>query len=240
MRAAPCFIAAVVVAVSLAPGEARAEPSRFHLDADLTTDFPVAIGGRVGLELPYRLRLSTSLGYLPSPYVEAINGFLVAIKAFDDATSALVKSALKSSLVWRTHVGIRPFARHGFVIDAGYGLVTLGGSATASELLAATTGQAPPEGDPGSSRNFSLGSTLHMLDVEFGWEWLILERLHLRAALGGAFTVGSSTSIEPDYRPRAPQATKIYTTASEAYLDNIYTSYVFTPVISVGVGYRFF
>jgi hypothetical protein len=79
-----------------------------------------------------------------------------------------------------------------------------------------------------------------MLDVELGWDFLFGERFHLRTALGGAFTLASSTKIEPQYRPLAPNLTKGFTDYGERYLDEVYTSYVFTPVISVSAGYRFF
>jgi hypothetical protein len=80
-----------------------------------------------------------------------------------------------------------------------------------------------------------------MVDVQLGWEWRFLgDHLVVHTALGFAGTASSRTSISPEYTPRAPQATAAFTSAGERYLDGLYQSYVFTPVVSLGVGYRFF
>lgn len=205
--------------------------------AALGTEFPMSVAVRGQVEAPFRLRLSTTLGVLPRPYVGAINGFLVGINAYDQATADLVSAALSSSLIWRTHLGYRPFRLHGFTVEAGYGLVTLGGGASAATLVSAVTGQPAPEA--GSDKNYSISSSLHMLDVELGWEWTLVKHLFLRAALGGAFTVGSSTSITPDFTPRAPRLTEAFAKAGETYLNDTYRSYVFTPVVSAWLGYAF-
>src|SRR6266545_1250172 len=49
----------------------------WHLSLGAGTDFPVAVGGRVELEAPFRLHLSTSLGFIPGLYVDAINSVVV-------------------------------------------------------------------------------------------------------------------------------------------------------------------
>lgn len=201
------------------------------------TEFPMSFGVRGQIEAPFRLRLSTTLGVMPGPYVSAINGFLVGINAYDQATADLIRAALSASLMWRTHVGYRPFREHGFTIEAGYGLVALGGGASAATLISAVSGQPAPEG--AADKNYKIGSALHMLDVELGWEWVVVKHLFLRAALGGAFTVGSSTTIEADFQPRAQRANEAFAKVGEAYLNDTYRTYVFTPVVSVWAGYAF-
>ena len=87
-----------------------------------------------------------------------------------------------------------------------------------------------------------LRSTLHMIDAEIGYQLLFAKgHVSLRAALGFAGTVGAHTRAEatrggPRIRPMLDAA------ADElaAYLDDTYRRYVFTPVVTVGVGYRFF
>lgn len=197
----------------------------------------MSIGVRGQVEAPFRLRLSTTLGVMPGPYVGAINGFLVGVGAYNQATADLIREALATSLMWRTHLGYRPFRAHGLTVEAGYGLVALGGGASAAELITAMTGQAVP--DQADAKNFKIGSALHMLDVELGWEWVLFRHLFVRAAVGGAFTLGSSTTITPDFQPRAPRAIAIFTRAGESYLDDTYRSYVFTPVVSMWAGWAF-
>jgi hypothetical protein len=201
------------------------------------TEFPMSFGLRGQVEAPFRLRLSTTLGVMPGPYVGTINAFLVGINAYDRATADLIRAALSSSLMWRTHLGYRPFRLHGFTVEAGYGLVALGGGASAATLITAMTGQEAP--DSAENKNYKVGSVLHMLDVELGWEWEIVKHFFVRAALGGAFTVGSSTTIEPDFQPKAPRLTAAFASAGETYLDTTYTTYVFTPVVSLWAGYAF-
>lgn len=214
------------------------EPTRLGLSAG--TDFPMSLGVRGGLELPFRLRISTSLGLLPKPYVKVIDGFLRGISAYDDATGDLVVSSLQSSLIWRTHAGYRPFPKLGLYGDVGYGLVTLGGGATTAELVSALAKVEIPAADRGAgSRTLTAKSSLHMVDVEIGWEQVFESGLFLRGALGGAFTFAASTSIEPDFQPRAPQLFGRLTSAGETYLDDVYTSYVFVPVLTLGAGYLF-
>jgi hypothetical protein len=212
----------------------------WHLEAGVVTDFPLQVGARVGLETPGRIRISTSLGVLPGPYVDAINGVLVGVDAYSRDEAKLVSNTLSSSLVWRTHVGIRPIPSAGFYVDAGYGLVALGGGGTAAELIAGLTDRQLPPGV--GQLPISASSTLHMLDVELGWRFPIGPHFALWTALGGAFTLGSSTSLDPDTtnEPRVDQAVRQITDAGARRLDDIYTSYVFTPVLSLGAAYVFF
>jgi hypothetical protein len=218
-----------------------AHAAAWHLQVEALTDLPMNLGAKVIAEGPGRLRLSTSLGYLPGPYVDLVNAIVVGLGGYDQKTADLIRAALGSSLLSRTHLGWRPFATYGFYFEVGYGLVALGGGLSREEILSAVTGRSAPQGEPGSTRTYNVRSTLHMIDVELGWQWLFFgDRLTLRAALGFAGTLGSATSISPSYAPRAPNLVREFTRAGEAYLDGIYTSYVFTPVVTVALGYRFF
>ncbi|MBK8481943.1 MAG: hypothetical protein IPL40_12335 [Proteobacteria bacterium] len=208
--------------------------------ASAGSDFPASLGGQLALEGPGRLRATVSLGCLPRPYVDAINALLVGVKAYDRPTADLIAQSLGSSLIWRTHLGWRPFRKAGFYLEGGYGLVALGGGATAAELVAGLTGQPAPQEAAAGGQSFSVSSRLHMLDVEFGWSWRLGPRWRLRAAVGGAFTVASRTRIEARFKPRAPRAVEAFAAYGEAYLDDIYTSYVFTPVVGASVGYAIF
>ncbi len=215
----------------------------WHLDLELITDVPVDVGARVSAELPYRLLVSTSLGGLPGGYVDVINAIVTAVGGYDDTTASVISSALQSSLVWRTHVGWRPLRHYGLYFQAGYGLVTLGGEGTSGDLLALATGDDELIGT--GNDVVELRSTLHMIDAEIGYQFLLVrDMLSIRAALGFAGTVGArtradltDTGLQP---PRTRLALEEAATYVEGYLDGIYTQYVMTPVITVGVGYRFF
>jgi len=167
---------------------------------------------------------------------------VVALGGYPDSTAELVRGALQNSLVWRLQAGFRPFASHGFYVDLGYCLATLGGGATGDQIIAAAIGQSPPSSSHG--REYAVRSTLHLLTVEIDWEWALLrDRLSLRAAIDGIFTVGSSTSMEPSFATSTPAEARLvqaFASFGERYLDGIYTAYVHTPVLSLAAGYRFF
>jgi hypothetical protein len=244
------LISACTVALAplfLARG-ARAEPGverppteghALHVSAEAGTDFPIAVALRGAVEFPYRIRASTALGLMPGPYVDAINGVLVAVKAYDDDTARFVKGALQSALVWRTHLGYRPFASLGLYADVGYGLVTLGGGATGAQIVSAATGRTVPM-EATTALDFDARATLHMLDVEVGWQFLLGEQWIIRPALGGAFTLAANTSLTPNYTPRAPSAVAAFTNYGATYLHDTLTRYAQVPLISVYGGWRFF
>ena len=120
-----------------------------------------------------------------------------------------------------------------------YSLVVLGGGVSGEALVAAATGMDRP-GTTLESRGYQVSSTLHMIDVEVGWELVFWDHLQVRAALGFAGTLAASARVEPDFVPRLLQPVDAFSRAAEDYLGDIYESYVFTPVFSVGVGYLLF
>jgi hypothetical protein len=232
--------AAPTVAAALSVAPVAADESPWHLGVEASTDVPMSVGGRASLEGPLRLRLTTGFGVLPEPYVALTNAVAVGLGGYDQATADVVESAIASSFVWRTQLGWRFVPEWGFYADLGYTLVTLGGGASAAELLALSTGeQAPPEAQ---SKEFDVASTLHMFVIEAGYEWVLVEHLVLRGALGFAATLGATTSVEEEFAVGALERIVVdaFAARSERYLNDVYTSYVFTPVITAGVGYRFF
>jgi hypothetical protein len=101
----------------------------------------------------------------------------------------------------------RVAALRGYV-DVGYGLLALGGETRPEDVLMALIGIDPP-GDGGElGRHYTVGSLLHLADVELGWQWAVCERWAVCAALSGAFTFNSAASVEPDYEPSLPPSPK--------------------------------
>lgn len=211
---------------------------RFQLGLEALTDFPIQVGGRLWIEVPHRIRFAATFGYLPGPYVDTINAFLVAVGAYDQDTAGLIKAALTQSLIVRLHGGWRPFRRRGAYFELGYGLAALGGGLTGSQAIAAVTGTTPPT-DPNESRGYDVQSILHLLDIELGWQWPVWRGLTFRVALGAALTVWSNTTVTPRFQPRLPGLQEQFTSAAEQYLDNTYRSYVFTPTVTFAAGWRF-
>jgi hypothetical protein len=256
-RAAALGIALVLGLFAYGLGPARAEestdspsapvasappapPDRAHLSLLAGTDFPVDISLGLSSEFFGRLRLSSSLGFLPSPYIDAINSAMLSLDAYSQSTADLIRGAIQSSLVWRTHLGVFPFRSLGLYFDIGYGLVTLGGGTTAETLLSASTGVALPSTGL-MARDFDVHATLHMLDVELGWRINIGEHIVIRPSIGGAFTVANQTSVAPSSRmDLPPELVAAFCSRSAAYLHDTLAKYVQVPVASLYVGYRFF
>ncbi|MBT3219414.1 MAG: hypothetical protein HN348_10010 [Proteobacteria bacterium] len=237
-----------------ASGEVEAEPERkkckfkagseakknFHVDLVAKTDVALDIGGRVDVELPYRLRLGFSAGVLPAPYVDVINAVVVALGGYDDVTAALIEATIKNSLIIHTDIGWRPFPKHGFYFNTGYQLATLGGGLSGAEVIeAAVGGDAPAVAE---LLDFDAAANLHMITVSVGWDIVIAKHFLIRPQLGGAFTVASKTTIEPDFSYPAifSGVMDTFTGESEAYLDDLFTSWVHTPTIGLHLGWRFF
>jgi len=220
-----------------APAGAEEGQSPWHLQVEALTEAPLDVGARVLIEGPARLRLSSSFGVLPGPYVELINDAVVALGGYDQQTADLIQSSLSSSLVWRAHLGWRPFPHAGFVLDVGYGLVTLGGGVKAADAIAAAAGHSAPSRPGGTT--YDVASTLQMVDADLGWEWTMLgDHLVIEAALGFAGTFAASTSATP--QGSTSRAKDAFGEEAASYLDGLYTQYVFTPVVTVALGYRFF
>jgi hypothetical protein len=243
MKARDGVGALLLLAGLLAGAEAKAEEQQGRHGWDITveanTDFPLSVGGRVGVESPWRLRLSTSLGYLPAAYVRAVNDVAVGLGAYERDRATLIEEALKSSLVWRTHVGWRPFPSAGFYVEGGYGLVALGGETNPEEVLVALTGVEPPAGESVLDREYRVRSVLHMVDVELGWRWGLGAGWTARTALGAAFTLDSNSRVEPQFEPSQPLLVTAFSRFAEGYLDRTFEQYVHFPVLSLSLGYAF-
>ena len=211
-----------------------------HLGLELLTDVPIELGTRVAVEVADVFRASLTLGVLPGPYVDLINAVVVAFDGYNDATADLITQALNNSLILRLHTGLRPWSDLGLYFDIGYTLVTLGGGVAGEDLFAVVTGIAPPTNLTGDEHPYDVASTLHLVGFEVGWEWVFAQSWTVRTAVGAVFTVASNTTVQADFDSRFPSLVGNFTAFSEAYLDEVYTSYVHTPVVSVSVGYRFF
>ncbi len=215
--------------------------SDMHLDVEVGTELPIALGLSVGLEWPNGLRASSSAGYLPGRYVALINEVVQSVpNSYDSTTGDLIEETLQDSLIWRTHIGWQ--LPYGMYADAGYGLAALGGGTSTEALLAGLTGRAAPS-TSGNARTYAVGSTLHMLDAEFGWKRVYRERFTVRAAIGVAATVAATATVEADSKPNQSARRRLieeFESFSERYLVDTYTTYMFSPVITMSLGYRLF
>lgn len=245
MRSFLLVLALLAATTAQAQRSARAKriaPQRaapFSLSVEGGTDFPLSLGARGTLELPGRFQLSSGLGYLPRFYVETVNDALVSYGAYDRNTADVIEAALQNSLVWRSHLGWRPFENAGFYLAGGYTLITLGGGLTSGQVFSIFTGQ-PVPGEEAGPQVIDAHSTLHQLSAELGWTWPLLEHLQLRAALGGFYTFEATSDLRFTDSPALTTLGAPFLNAGENKLNNTYTTYVHGPVLTVTLGYVFF
>ena len=216
------------------------EPPRWSATLEANTDFPLSVGGRLGIESPWhRLSLSTSLGYQPSAYVQAINSASVFLGAYDRNEADLIEDTLRGSFVWRTHLGWRPVANAGLYVEAGYGRVAFGGNTSAEDVLAALTGVEAPADESVLERDYRVRAVLHLLDVEVGWRWRLGEHWTARTALGAAVTLDAQSRVDPHFTPEDAEPVATFSRRAEDVLDRTFERHVRLPVLSFSVGYAF-
>lgn len=235
--------AALSVSASTAHAEgARASESYVTVDMGVATALPIMVAGAEAvIEGPFGLQLRGDLGWLGSPYVEAIDGFLLTVGAYGsgakaDATSDLIRAGVRNSMTARASAGIRPFPSRGFEIYGGYTVNALGGSLGGKQSVEAVTGKTFPSDY--DARNVNIDSTMQSFHVGVGWRWVLVERLVLRASLEYLQTVASSTSLYLK-GPRNDRQLPELSAATNAYLDDIYRTWVKAPVATFSVAYRF-
>jgi hypothetical protein len=233
LRLAPAL---ALLALAAAPLTTRADPSDWHATLGAGTDAPLSIGGRLTIEGPLRLRLSSSVGYLPGVYVDTINDAAVRWGAYDATTGDVVRSSIERSLVWRTHLGVRLW--RGLHLEAGYGRVSLSGSVRGDELLRLVTGTSIPATELG--RSFHVAATLHMLDVELGYDFGLPAGFRLRVAVGGAFAVSAPTRVTSDHDPATRALLAPFEQEAERRLEDELRRYGMTPTVSLSLGYQLF
>lgn len=213
------------------------------IDVGVGTYFPVSVTAEATLELPYRILVQGDLGWMPSPYSNAIIDVIGDLGAITSTEENLIKLAIKNSLVTRVAAGWRPFPKLGLELLVGYTLVAVGGDVSGSDVITAylesrgSTERVPAD----ASRSVPLSSTLHNIQATVGWRFLLLgDKLVLRTSLSYLQCLASSTGVDLAGGRAVEQAAiaKI-NTQIEGTLDSYYKEYVKVPVLGVTLAYRF-
>jgi hypothetical protein len=210
-----------------------------HLDVGVATQLPTDLGVKLSGELPSRVRLGLTAGFMPPPYLDLINGIATGFGWYGEPTAQLIDAALNNALIVRLDAGIRPIPKAGFTADAGYMLAFLGGGLAPADAVSSAVA------DGGDAESLQVHATLHLLTVTLGYDWVIADRVVLGPTLGGAFTLASSSSAEiggsSGGRFGGGSATDgVLERATEELLDQTFKSYVHTPTVGLRLSYRFF
>ncbi|MFP2909150.1 hypothetical protein ACLESD_29730 [Pyxidicoccus sp. 3LFB2] len=229
--------ASIVVGATLLASPPEPPP---HLAIGVGTDFPLDVAAFARFEGPGRLRLTTSLGWMPRAYSDTLNTTLVELGAYDELTGELLSASLNNALVWRTHVGWRPFPRSGFFFSGGYTLVTLGGDLTGAEAISAATGREVPP-SIAEALDVSAASTLHQASAELGWRWSVGGRFGIEAVLGGFYTFSTSTQLTLESgNARFREELEPLLVAGEDYLDDTLGTYAHAGYVGLRFDYELF
>lgn len=237
------LVIALLCAFSSPAAARRGERRTWHLAVEGSTDFPLDAGGRLSLELPLRLRLGTSFGVIPDGYVDAVNGLLVAAGGYSEDTGEIVSAALESSFIWRLAAGWRPLPEHGFYFEVGYALATLGAGVDGRTLYdAALTIDVPGGGQDNEFilRRYRIDSMLHLLTAEVGWEWVFADAWVVRVGAGMVATIAAGTEMGYRAQRSGPLQHDELSAAYAAWLDDVYTSALFAPTVTVALGLRLY
>src|SRR4051812_13919420 len=102
------------------PAEAERDAG-WHAGIGVGADIPVdALNVGFVIQAPSGLRLSSTVG--------AVTDVFLGLMDEGDAAAGMMHAALRDSLVWRTHLGMKPWRTHGFYASAGYSLCSFGGA----------------------------------------------------------------------------------------------------------------
>lgn len=207
---------------------------------EVYTSFPTDVGLRGTIEGPGRLRLTGSAGVLPDAYLDTINNTALANGWYKQKTVDLLDAALEHALVLRLHAGWRPFPAHGFQFEAGYGFIGLGGGLTGAELFEVEYGY-DLSALLGDELSFAARAAMHRVDASFGWEYVIRRHLLIRWDLGASYTAHATADIHREFEAYWPLSTELDRIEGDAEDDVIEAleKHVHTPIMAVGVGWRF-
>ena len=207
-----------------------------HLDLEVATHAPLALGGQLSFELPGRLLIQGSVGAMPSAYGSVIHSVLDGA-GVDSAASTVTGLLLEDALVLRAAGGWRPFPSAGFEIYGGYTRIALDATASTAQIRSLSNGALPSQAETllGTS-GIGLKSTLHNVHVAVGWRWVAFDHLVIRANIGYLKTLDSSSEVVIEEQPEIASTA---TSAIAPVLDSLYSNHVQLPIVGLSAGYRF-
>ena len=214
-----------------------------QVDASAVTDFPILTGASVAWQHPSRLRLEGTAGVLPSPYVDVINTAMTTFDVYSDTTAELIDVVLQNAIVLHGQVGYQVLPQRPLSVSVGYQRIGFAGDTTDISLFSDAV---IPDEILDAARNdfgeLEVDLTAHMVSGEVGYDWLIKDRITLRASLAFAYTVKSNTAVSATREPSNPveeETITLVNVAAADYLDFVFEEWVHLPMIGLSAGYRF-
>jgi hypothetical protein len=214
----------------------ESEPSPPFFDMALGTQFPLALGPQLTLEIPWRFLLQAEVGWMPAAYASTVAAMIVEFGKDDNVIAAVVDNTLSDSLVVRASLGWRPFPSAGFELGVGYTGIRVDGEVEPGAVAALFDDVLEDEVEQ-LDGNLPVSSQLHNIHVGIGWRFLALEdHLVIRVQLGYMQTLGASSSIDI---PGQPELERRVRPVFDEELETLVRNDLKLPVIGVNLGYRF-
>lgn len=188
------------------------------------THAPIDWGVQLGVEMPFRLRVSGAYGWVPGVYMDLLTG-IAAGASGNSYAKALLERAQYSGRTWRVQLGARPFRSLGLYADVGYARLIANGSLD----LAST--EVPALARLGGG--YRANTELDMWLLELGYQGQFAERIVLAVALGAMGTFEAATSIKSI--DGAPSSGALDDAATQA--DAALESYGIVPTLTLRAGF---
>jgi hypothetical protein len=209
---------------------------KWHLGIEAMTDFPLSVGVQVWAELPYRIRLTMSMGEMPDPYLSTINSIAVSAGAYNQSQANLITELLDRATTFRTQVGWRPFRNRGGYAELGFGVMELYKSLALADVISLATGVPIPQ-EANIGLGYEANTVVETLGVELGWMWYPWRDLTVRVGVGFAAPVGVQVSITPNFASTLQQP---FTKFAEDYSADLLKKHLIVPTVSLAVGWRLY
>lgn len=217
-------------------GQSAKKLGAFSLSLGAGTVFPVNFEASIGLRVYKYFGLELGMGTMPPFYVSTINAIATAAGWYNDTTARILSQSLRWPMTVRVRLIGYPLAglKLGLYIHLDYVLAALGGGISSSSYFSEATG----ENFADAGKEIPVSSTLHNLSAGVGWLFELPRdfQLGLELSFFGCLNASSKVTVTSQ-RGRALTA---LSRAGEAYLNDVYTSYVLLPVFNIYFRYRFF
>lgn len=232
-----CIAAALVVLAG--PAEAENAPTYRHgsVTALAGTDVGLDVALGLQIELPIRVRLTGTAGWLPGGYAWILNKYYTDIFDGRPAVGELLNETVKNAFVARGMLGIRPAARRGLFVDGTYTFVISEKDGLVAGVIENAAALGLREALP-FTNTFETTVRVHLVGAQVGWQWGIGPGWSLRAAIGFVTVFRSHASFEPNFTPKDPDLTRRIIRAAEAQIEDAGDG-VTAPVGSLFLGYTF-
>ncbi|MBX7191899.1 MAG: hypothetical protein K1X94_07565 [Sandaracinaceae bacterium] len=202
----------------------------FALDVMADATLPIAVGGRIALEVPGHFVVYVNVGLVPVAFVDGVNDIGTGWGFWTENDAQIARTMVGDATWLEAGLGIRPAGTPGIEITAGYTLLwthrltTLDGfSPGTAALVGTSTG-----GDA-----LGIDVSVNAIHAELAWQTLLFDHVSFRAAIGWVHAFSHDVTIVTDSHD------ELVTTAIgelSRVLEDELGRRAFGPTLSFGLG----